>query len=136
MFCLRTFVEGLRTFHMHTLRTVCSDVGLRRTTFYRIFFDAYTNAIYRHLAHESEMHRVHRHLTHSFSPPPADDAAGCCHWPSLGQSPARFRLRNAWWQDDLYQRSCELHCTTKHTYAYHVSLSPIYRLTLTTLIRN
>jgi len=34
---LRTFVEGLRTFHMHTLRTVCSDVGLRITTFYRIF---------------------------------------------------------------------------------------------------
>jgi len=40
VFYLRTFVEGLRTFHMHTLRTVCSDVGLRITTFYRIFFDA------------------------------------------------------------------------------------------------
>jgi len=85
---------------------------------YRIFFDAYTHAIYRQVAHESEMHRVHRHLTHSFSPPPADDAAG--HWPSVGQSLARFRLPYAWWQDDLYQPSCELHCTAKHTYAYHV----------------
>jgi len=76
VFYLRTFVEGLRTFHMHTLRTVCSDVGLRIMTFYRIFFDAYTHAIYRHLAHESEMHGVYRHLTQSFFPPLADDVAG------------------------------------------------------------
>ena len=90
MLYLRTFVEGLRTFHMHTLRTVCSDVGLRITTFYRIFFDAYMHAIFRHLVRESEMHRVHRHLTHSFSPPQADDAAG--RWPSVRPSLARFRL--------------------------------------------
>jgi len=114
VFYLRTFVEGLRTFHMHTLRTVCSDAGLRITTFYRIFFDAYTHAIYRHLAHESEMPRVHRHLTHFFSPPPADDAAG--RWPSVRRSLARFRLPYAWWQDDLYQPSCELH--TLHNQAH------------------
>jgi len=100
---------------------VCSDAGLRITTFYRIFFDAYTHAIYRHLAHESEMPHAHRHLTHSFSPPPADDAAG--RWPSVRRSLTRFRLPYAWWQDDLYQPSCELH--TLHNQE-HVCLPTLY----------
>jgi len=134
VFYLRTSVECLRTFHMHTLRTVCSDVGLRITTFYRIFF-----------------RRIHARDLQTSGPRVRDASRPSTLNSLLLLAPGRRRVRpltvsravsgpvQVTLRVAAGRPLSALIRTTLHNQA-HVCLpcrlSPIYRLTLTTLIRN